>query len=264
MSAVGPGVLSFSSLEAVLNANLSFARRIAKRVYSAIFALLLLAVNQSVRADTNPRIACMGNLKEIDGAVYRWATENHIHDTNSYSLNEAAIAKYFYQGVMPVCAAGGTYQPGKTVAHWPRCTFHGSVEDMRQEFVESSRRQVRIQCAMGAVSVVVALLMLRRLKRLQNDGLIAVPVCQFVTPCLMLALGILAYQLPQYSLKPTYGIVGEIEYVSTAVFALVGFVTAIKAIRGARKLHVAALGLLGMICFLLLLHIAGSSLRFFR
>jgi len=239
------------------------ATRVMK-ICSAIFALMLLAVPQSACADTNPRIACVGNLKEIDGAVYRWATENHIHETNSYSLSDGTIVKNLPRGVMPVCPAGGTYQPGKTLADWPRCTFHGSVEDMRQEFVEASRRQVRIQCAMGTVSIVMALFILRRLKRLQNDGLIAVPVCQLVTPSLMLVLGILAYQLPQYSLKPTYGIVGEIKYVSTAVFALVGFVTAIKAMRGARKSHVAVLGVLSVICLFLLLPAVGYSLRFFR
>src|SRR5579871_5747095 len=68
-------------------------------------------------------IACIANLKQIDGAVQEWALENKKVSTDSYSLTDPNILRYLKGSVLPICHQGGVYSAGKTVADVPKCSM---------------------------------------------------------------------------------------------------------------------------------------------
>ncbi len=68
----------------------------------------------------SPRGICIGNLKQIDGAIQQWAIENKMSETNAPDFS--AAIKYLKNGELPKCPNGGTYSAGKTVWHPPTCS----------------------------------------------------------------------------------------------------------------------------------------------
>ncbi len=222
---------------------------------------LLLLVPQTARPDTNPRIVCVANLKQVDMAVYLWAQDNHLSDTNSYSLSDDAVRRYLSKSNMVVCPAGGTYVAGKTVANAVRCTFHGSFEEMRREYEVARRRHNGIQVAMGIAAVLLAWSMLRGFKHAQSSGQISEPVRQILGPSLLFLLGLLVLVMPQDSLRPTFGITRPVLNVPTAVLLFYGLVVTIWSMLKARKMRLIVLCSLGMVFIALLCLIVNSWRR---
>lgn len=96
-------------------------------------ALLLVALAVAIiipnfvkARSLSPRGWCIGNLKQIDGAIQQWAYENKKEATDVPDL--AGAASYLKGGVLPVCPQGGSYRAGATVKDVPTCslaTTHG-------------------------------------------------------------------------------------------------------------------------------------------
>lgn len=203
------------------------------------FWCLLLAFwamsSTAARSDINARILCMGNLKQIDGAVYRWAQENHLSGTNTYSLQDKAILRNLPGGYMMNCPAGGSYQPGKTVDDEPRCTVHGSLTDIQHEYLAARKRHNSIQIALGLGAGLLVWFTVRWLNRWQRAGRITESNKQWMLPGVLLLMGIMTLFMPQDTLRPTFGIVRTLLYVPTVVFCLSGLILAIAAMLRGRK-----------------------------
>ena len=71
----------------------------------------------------NAQHACIANLKQIDGAIQQWALENRKMARDPVDLR--GILAYLKGGVLPICPAGGVYQPGVNVSGSPTCTVPG-------------------------------------------------------------------------------------------------------------------------------------------
>ncbi len=204
--------------------------------------LLVLALTASnIWADTNPRIVCMGNLKQIDGAVQLWASENDLSDTNAYSLQNEAILQNLPGGYLMNCPAGGVYQPGKTVDNEPRCSVHGSLTDMHYEYLAARKRHNTVQIVMGFGAGLLGWLIVRWLNTAQSAGRITESSNQLILPGILLLMGAIAFVLPQDTLRPTFGIVRPILHVPTAVFCLSGLIVTIAVIIRGRKTSLIAL-----------------------
>lgn len=72
------------------------------------------------RAPTPLKWSCISNLKQIDAAIQLWAYENKKEQTEAPDF--PAAIKYLKNGLMPLCPAGGSYDPGKTIADAPTCS----------------------------------------------------------------------------------------------------------------------------------------------
>ena len=81
-------------------------------------------VQMPVRRGHSPRVTCINNLRQIDGAVEQWALENK-HYEGEPVIETEAIA-YIKGGLLPICPEGGRYIFGK-VGETPRCTIRDHV-----------------------------------------------------------------------------------------------------------------------------------------
>jgi hypothetical protein len=63
-------------------------------------------------------------LKQIQGAKEQWALENKKKTTDP-SPGMEQLLQYFKGSTLPICYAGGSYQPGKTINDAPRCNAPG-------------------------------------------------------------------------------------------------------------------------------------------
>jgi hypothetical protein len=224
----------------------------------AIFVLLLLVVPCVAHADKTAQSVCYSNLKEIDAVVHLWAQENHLSDTNSYTLGDGAINRYLFRSSMVICPSGGTYLAGKTVADSPRCTHHGTLEEMRNEYIMARRRHNGIQIGSGIAAALLAGLVLRGL---QSFGRISESAKQMLGSSLLLLLGVLVWMIPQDTLRPTFGIVHPILNVPTAVLFCYGLIVAVKAMSGGRRISTFVLGGISVVFVFLLSLILYSWLR---
>ena len=68
-------------------------------------------------------IACIYNLKAINGAKAAWALENQ-KDTNAIPTDNDLFGSTSYIREKPACPKGGTYTLG-TIATKPRCSIPG-------------------------------------------------------------------------------------------------------------------------------------------
>jgi hypothetical protein len=68
------------------------------------------------------RIACLNNLRQLDGAKMEWALENR--KSNSDTPTVADLKPYLSRKQMVVCPAGGTYTIGSMSAN-PTCSIKG-------------------------------------------------------------------------------------------------------------------------------------------
>jgi hypothetical protein len=69
-------------------------------------------------------MACINNLRLLDGAKQQWALENNRNPASPVTL--ADITPYLKNRVVPGCPAGGIYTLG-TVASLPVCSVPGHV-----------------------------------------------------------------------------------------------------------------------------------------
>lgn len=83
----------------------------------------LATAQATAAAAQNQLIACINNLRHIDGAKQQWALENR-KDANALPV-ETDLAPYLKDGV-PKCPAGGVYALN-TVGVIPTCTLPGHI-----------------------------------------------------------------------------------------------------------------------------------------
>ncbi len=69
------------------------------------------------------RNACIANLKQIDGAIQRWALENRKVANSPVDLR--GFLPYLQGSMLPLCPSGGAYRPGPSVSAVPNCTIPG-------------------------------------------------------------------------------------------------------------------------------------------
>jgi len=71
----------------------------------------------------DPRIACIQNLRAIEGAKATWALE-HSKDTNAVPMDTDLFGDALYIREKPACPAKGAYTLG-SIAQKPRCSIPG-------------------------------------------------------------------------------------------------------------------------------------------
>ena len=100
-------------------------------IFAAIFVGLLIALSLGRLAHHHilefiysrqpaASSSCIANLKQIDGAKYAWALENH-KTTNDTPTAADLFGPGQYIRAMPICPKGGTYFIGP-VWDKPRCS----------------------------------------------------------------------------------------------------------------------------------------------
>ena len=73
----------------------------------------------------SPKNVCISNLKQVDGAVQRWALEASKTAMDTYSLTDTNLLSYLPDSVLPRCPLGGSYTAGTNVTDSPRCNVPG-------------------------------------------------------------------------------------------------------------------------------------------
>ena len=98
-------------------------------VVAIIGLLAAIAIPNFVRARTQSQAnACINHLRQYDGAVQQYALENKLASDGTYTLaNLQPYIKLNASGALPVCPAGGTYNPGASVTNPPTCTLSGAT-----------------------------------------------------------------------------------------------------------------------------------------
>jgi hypothetical protein len=76
------------------------------------------------RCCPDPNVACINNLRQIDGAKEQWALEKHKGTNDVPSV--ADISPYILNQEMPKCPVGGIYTLG-SAGKGPRCNVAGHV-----------------------------------------------------------------------------------------------------------------------------------------
>ena len=90
----------------------------------AIAALHFINSHYGYRCPHPPNVACINNLRQIDGAKEQWALENR-KGTNDVP-SAADISPYIFHQEIPKCPVGGVYTVGP-VGRSPRCSISGHV-----------------------------------------------------------------------------------------------------------------------------------------
>jgi hypothetical protein len=110
----------------------SFRKR-ALPVHGIITAILFLCplFTKEAWGRSHPINGCTFNLRQMEGAAQQWALEHRVPETNSYSLD--ALRPYLKGRELPHCPSGGFYLPGRTLQDPPRCTLHGTVNNLRMD-----------------------------------------------------------------------------------------------------------------------------------
>jgi myosin heavy subunit len=87
-------------------------------------AQLTALQQRGVTMDANAAfLACLNNLRSLDGALQQWALENRKPAGSAVTLNDLAP---YLRNQTPACPAGGTYNLS-TVGARPTCTVPGHV-----------------------------------------------------------------------------------------------------------------------------------------
>jgi prepilin-type N-terminal cleavage/methylation domain-containing protein len=74
-------------------------------IIGMLMGVALVNVNKSLQA--GKKLACIVNLKAIDGAKELWATE--FKKANGDAVDETGVISYLNKNARPECPAGGTY-----------------------------------------------------------------------------------------------------------------------------------------------------------
>ncbi|KAF0176588.1 MAG: Uncharacterized protein FD161_2950 [Limisphaerales bacterium] len=77
-------------------------------IVAAIIGLLaVIAIPNFVKTRaTAQKNGCIGNLKQIDGAMNQWAVENKKAATDTYSLSDTTLLAFIKGSLLPVCPGG--------------------------------------------------------------------------------------------------------------------------------------------------------------
>jgi hypothetical protein len=82
--------------------------------------MVIIAIPNFVKARTTAcHNACIGNLKQLDGAIQKWALHKKAVGTNQVDAVE--LLEFLKGTMLPACPANGTYSFA-TVSESPRCT----------------------------------------------------------------------------------------------------------------------------------------------
>ncbi|NBV23322.1 MAG: hypothetical protein EBS05_15560 [Proteobacteria bacterium] len=92
-----------------------------------IVLLSLLAQSEAVHGSDQVS-SCIGNMKQIDGAVQQWALEQKKAAADTYSLTDTTLLAYLKGSELPACPGGGHYIAGTNVSGEPSCSAHGTIE----------------------------------------------------------------------------------------------------------------------------------------
>lgn len=127
---------------------------------------------------------CIGNMKQIDGAVQQWAFEHKKTAADTYTLTDPALLAFLRGSQLPPCPGGGHYVAGPNVSGEPLCSFHGTIEQAgmaRRQQRAAARREGQMKIlpwdavAVGIVCVLMWLLSARG--GLSERGRRALAVC---------------------------------------------------------------------------------------
>ena len=102
-------------------------------VVAIIGLLAAIAIPNFAKArTTSQKNACINNLRQIDGAAQIWALEFGKPASATYQVTD--IVPYLIPRVatVPVCPAGGSYLPGKTVGEPPTCSLPAAAGHVLQ------------------------------------------------------------------------------------------------------------------------------------
>jgi len=101
-------------------------QRLAVLNQQAEYEARIKAVVNASGGETSPQgqatLACINNLRQIDGAMQQWALENKKDATAIPTAKHIGV--YLKDGVIPKCPAGGTYTLN-SVGTVPTCTIPG-------------------------------------------------------------------------------------------------------------------------------------------
>jgi prepilin-type N-terminal cleavage/methylation domain-containing protein len=93
-------------------------------VVAIIGLLAAIAIPNFVKARaTAQKNGCIGNLKQIDGAMNQWAVENKKAATDTYALTDTTLLSFIKGSQLPQCPGGGTYSAGAAVTASPTCSL---------------------------------------------------------------------------------------------------------------------------------------------
>ena len=81
--------------------------------------LLVLTARYAPPTVEAAAIACIHNLRQLEGAQQQWALE---HDRTNAVPTWAELRPYLLGGRRPVCAQGGTYSLSRMGDH-PKCSL---------------------------------------------------------------------------------------------------------------------------------------------
>ncbi|MFA6546457.1 MAG: prepilin-type N-terminal cleavage/methylation domain-containing protein [Limisphaerales bacterium] len=96
-------------------------------VVAIIGLLAAIAIPNFVKSRASAqKNACIGNLKQIDGAMNQWAVENKKSATDTYSLSDTTLLAFIKGSNLPACPGGGTYSAGATITASPTCSLSAS------------------------------------------------------------------------------------------------------------------------------------------
>ena len=91
-----------------------------KATYHLVFLFLLIGAACERNRGVPPKMDCIANLKQLDGAKETWVVEKH--KTTNYVFTPEEIT-LLVQGVRP-CRSGGVYILGR-LGEKPSCSVEG-------------------------------------------------------------------------------------------------------------------------------------------
>jgi len=93
-------------------------QRQALMIASLVLGLLLSGCDLTDRS-TKPEVACLNNLRQIDGAEQAWALENHKSTNDTPTWDDL---RTYFRALPLKCPAGGSYSLVR-VSEPPRCSI---------------------------------------------------------------------------------------------------------------------------------------------
>lgn len=102
--------------------------RLAQLAPLLFLAVLMAAVSVSASRAHHPILACINNLRIIDGAKEQWMLERKIPANHLPTQKEEEEIYNLIRGGKPACREGGAYVIGAVGAP-PKCSLHGTQEE---------------------------------------------------------------------------------------------------------------------------------------
>lgn len=122
---------------------------------SSTSLILLLLLPFGCLAHEDPRLVCVQNLRQINGAKQMLAIERNLQP--GAPVEPAMLAPYFPSGTFPKCSAGGSYTIGP-IGTYPVCSVPGHSEAEIRKASESQARHERLYFGLliaGSVVLIV-------------------------------------------------------------------------------------------------------------